>query len=131
MPWTSTEFQVSTSDGRNFTLLSPVAYFTNIHDCLEKLVIPEGTESDGASIPELCWIIPGFAPFGLHWRAAVLHDALYRGGLGFMWKREECDGIFLEAMISSGVELNHANTIYNAVREFGQAAFDRDRNAKP
>lgn len=129
MPWFTTNFAVTTSDGRHFTLSLPVVYWTNIHkDHLDQLTIPAGTESDGASIPELCWIIPGFAPFGLHWRAAVLHDALYRGKLGLQWTRQECDDIFYEAMISSGVDDVHARTIYNAVREFGQASFDKDRN---
>ena len=131
MPWTTTNFKVSTADGRNFTLLSPVDYWTNIHGQLEQLTIPAGTESDGASIPELCWIVPGYAPFGLHWSAAVLHDALYRGKLEMLWTRLECDDIFFEAMISSGVDDVHAKTIFKAVRLFGQAAFDRDRNAQP
>jgi hypothetical protein len=127
MPFTVTNFKVATSDGRNFVLLEPVDYFTDIHCHLEQIVLPAGTESDGASIPPECWALPGFQPFGTHWRSAYVHDYLYRHT---NWSREDCDAVLLEAMQNLGVDALHAAAIYRAVREFGQSAFDRDRAGK-
>ena len=127
MPFTETNFQVQTADGRNFTLTSPAVYVTNVHNLLEKITLPVGTDSDGASIPPECWALPGFQPFGTHWRAAYVHDYLYRHT---DWSREDCDAVLLEGMHSLGVDPLHAQAIYRAVREFGQSAFDRDRAAQ-
>ncbi len=127
MPFTTGDFKVTTGNGRDFILLEPVTYVTSVHGFLEKIEVPSGAASDGASIPSEAWSIPGFAPFGVHWKAAFVHDYLYRQT---DWSREDCDKVFLEAMVNAGVDTLHAQAIYEAVRAFGQSAFDKDRGEK-
>ena len=127
MPFTTGPVKVETQDGRRFKLLEPVVYVTFVRGDPFKIVLPTGMETDGASIPQACWAIPGFQPFGAHWKAAVVHDGGYQGVWGTDWSREEVDAVFLEAMSGLGVDLAHRTAIHRAVREFGQAAFDLDR----
>jgi hypothetical protein len=101
------------------TLLAPVVYTTKAG---ETIVIPQGTTSDGASTPEAIWnVVP---PFGKYWRAAVLHDYLYR-----VTKRpkNQCDELLLEAMESLGVNALERYTIYEGVKFGGYSSFVDDR----
>lgn len=50
--------------------LCPITYRLGRHT----LLIPVGYEFDGASIPRLFWMIPGFAPLGAHLWGALIHD---------------------------------------------------------
>lgn len=122
MPFNTTNFKVETSDGRNFRLLESVMYCTEVNGVLERIDIPVGTETDGASIPRIIWnVLP---PFGIYWRATVLHDYLYRYTKR---SRLECDNILLEAMINLGVDEVTRNVIYDGVRVGGEPAFNKDR----
>lgn len=107
-------------DGLNHTIKETVQYLT---DCTgEMLIIDAGSTSDGASTPCFIWsIVP---PFGKHWLAAVLHDYLYRFTKR---KKEFCDQVFHEAMLSCGVSKVEAWTMYEAVSHFGHGAFSEDR----
>ena len=122
-------FKVSTSDGRNFVLLEPVTFL----GAMRTFIIPAGATSDGASTPPEVW--PVMPPFGKYWPAAFLHDSAYRGsllsedGTPAMLLRPECDGLIMEAMTSIGVPTIERDVIYEALMEFGQAAFDADRTA--
>lgn len=40
----------------------------------KSMLVPQGYEFDGASIPSILWWIPGFSPIGLHLWAALAHD---------------------------------------------------------
>jgi hypothetical protein len=133
MPFTVHAFAVETFDGRNFKLLESVDYFTEVRGKLEKVTLPAGAESDGASIPRQCWNIPGFQPFGLHWRAAFVHDCGYRNALshdGPEFTRFEVDGMFHEAMGNAGVDPIHREAIYTAVRAFGELAWRNGHKLK-
>lgn len=113
---------VSTPDGLNFTLCMA---FTFTRKNGEAITVPIGTKSDGASTPRLIWReIP---PFGIYWRAAFLHDYLYRDTER---PKAECDDIFLEAMESLGTPAIESRTIYEGVHLFGWASFDGDRKAE-
>ena len=131
MPFTCATLKVETADGRNFSLLESVRYWTFIHGHPELIVMPEGTTSDGGSIPQECWSLPGFAPFGMLWKAYYLHDFLYQGKdpILWTWPRLDCDRILMEAMENAGAGGLHREAIYRCVREFGQEAFDADRKA--
>ena len=114
-----TPMKVETDDGRNFTLIEPYNYEANSG---EIITIPAGTTSDGASTPQAMWnIIP---PFGAYWKAAVLHDYLYR-----FTKRpkEECDNLLKEAMASLGVDETEMLAIYEGIVIGGEEAFEEDR----
>jgi hypothetical protein len=110
------------SDGINVILAEAFIYTTAAG---EKIFIPAGAESDGASVPRILWRI--FPPFGKYWRAAVLHDHLYRKTLR---PKAECDNIFREAMLACGVPPAKAWTIYQGVNWFGFLAFKNCRKGR-
>ena len=119
-------FRALTPDGRNFILLEDVWFQRPDNIGGERICIPKGSQSDGASTPAALWAL-GLPPFGDQWRAAFLHDYLYRNTLR---PKEECDTIFLEALLASSVPLDRARWFYNGVAEGGQSAFDSDRKAQ-
>ena len=120
MPFIADSVAFQTADGRNFRLIAPMVYVSPQHG--SKTTVPSGFESDGASTPPAVWaIVP---PFGQYFRAAVLHDWLYRETY---LPREYCDSLFLEAMVALGVSHAMRDTIYYAVRAGGAEAFERDR----
>jgi hypothetical protein len=122
MSFQQTPMKVETDDGRYFTLLQPYNYLCRSG---ELITIPAGTTTDGASTPSELWItIP---PFGKYWKAAILHDYLYRNTNR---PKSECDLLLLEAMESLGVGEITAHTIYEGVHLAGQIAFDEDRKSK-
>lgn len=84
------------------------------------ITVPEGTETDGASIPRVFWNI--LAPFGEYFGAAVVHDFLYSPE-NFEFTRAESDLIFKEAMFNIGVPWPKRDLIYRAVRMFGASNF--------
>lgn len=129
MPFTTGPIKVETHDGRTFKLLEPVGYVTFVRGVSRpvQVVLPIGMITDGASIPAACWSIPGFQPFGQHWKAAVLHDGGYQGAFGVDWTRREVDDVFLEAMENASVDQLHREAIYHAVRAGGQPAWDQQR----
>ena len=111
--------KVSTEDGRNFILLEPFTY-TSLHG--DSIIVPVGSESDGASTPPEIW--PSIPPFGKYWKAAYLHDYLYRYT---KYPKEYCDSILREAMICLGVNKIEVDVIYEGVNLGGQSSFDQDR----
>jgi hypothetical protein len=83
------------------------------------IIVPRGFECDFASVPTAFQnVLPRWDTYGL---ASVVHDWLY-------WNqqttRREADDIFLDAMTESDVPLWKRQTIYYAVRTFGQFAWD-------
>lgn len=107
------------NDGRKAKLLGPLVYES---DLLKRTIhVPEGFETDFASVPQLFWnIIP---PVGSYARGAVIHDFLYRSDY---FTRAEADQVLLEAMECTGVPWRERQTIYWAVRAFGWHAWRKD-----
>jgi len=120
--FSSDTLKVETSDGRNFTLLEP---FTFTRRAGGVISVPAGTKSDGASTPRGMW--QALPPFGPYWKAAYLHDYLYRDS---QYDKDYCDSVFLEAMEVLGVDTIEAHTIYEGVHLFGWSSFREDREAK-
>lgn len=131
------EFNVATMDGRNFRLLNTIFYQTRAG---EQINIFPGSESDGASTPPSTWLIT--PPFGWYWRAAFLHDFLYRRT---QRPKNECDALLLEAMevlldqmekesfgklFQRGLREIEARAFYEAVALGGGCSFDADRAAQ-
>lgn len=101
-------------DGRHAILLEPLTVLVDY--CL--ITVPEGFETDFASVPRLFWnIIP---PTGKYARAAVVHDFLYTN---HSFDRKKCDRIFYLLMREDGVNWFTANAMWAAVRAFGFAAW--------
>ena len=111
--------KVQTSDGRNFVLLEPFSYTSQGG---VTITVPAGSQSDGASTPREIWAF--VAPFGTYWKAAYLHDYLYRYT---QYPKAFCDDILKEAMECLGVDPIEINAIYNAVALFGSDSFNEDR----
>ncbi len=111
-------------DGHHQVLARAFTYVTSNGVAL---LVPVGTTTDGASVPQAFWdVLP---PFGLYWPATVLHDYLYRNadGLHSHMSRQDCDDLLLEAMISLQVGLVTRTTIYEGVRLGGSWSFEEDR----
>jgi hypothetical protein len=131
MPFVVPTFVTSTALGArcfvDFALAQAVRYWTQVRGKLEPIDLPIGMTSDLASIPEVCWSIPGFQPNGPIAPGAWVHDGLYRGTAittGEPWTRADADLVLLEWMQNAGMPLVVQEAIYRAVRDFGQPAWD-------
>lgn len=92
-----------------------------------RLVVHEGFDFDGASIPRALWSLIGSPLSGGYQRSACLHDALYASQL---FPRAKCDEIFLEAMKSEGIGRVKRYLMYSAVRAFGASAYQTTKEEK-
>lgn len=82
------------------------------------IVIPEGFETDFASVPR----IPLFYTLvgGRGKKAAVVHDYLYASNF---FNRKLCDDIFYDALRETGMGWFSANIMYTGVRLGGSSAY--------
>ncbi len=85
-----------------FTVMDSFKYEVGTKGSGVCIVVDEGFETDFASVPRIArWLI---SPVGLHAKASLVHDALYRGqakithGSKHMFRRRVADYLFLEAM---------------------------------
>lgn len=91
------------------------------------IVAPAGFRTDFASIPRVFWRV--LRKRGKHDRGAVLHDAGYRGelldlsGAPLALSKDDCDAVFLEAMLARGVRPRIAELMHGAVVRFGGASY--------
>lgn len=92
------------------------------------LVVPQGFETDLASIPRAFWNI--IAPYELSLPAPIVHDWLYRhggqivdrcvaGDCSATFTRAAADGFLLDLMQQEGVAWWRRQAAYYAVRTFG------------
>lgn len=117
-------------DGKNWRILRGFEFYTDCEDdetkplalrCLTRILVPDGFESDFASIPRFFWPIIGH-PAGKYAQAAVLHDFLYRNAY---FKRVRCDEIFREACAVLGVSKLKTWILWLGIRIGGSTAYDR------
>ena len=92
--------------------------------------IPKGFQFDWASIPQVLWGI--FPKMGLHSWGTLIHDWLYKTQ---EFNNKPCskafaDVVFREVMKYYGVSLWRRNTMYYAVRIFGQSAWKTNRKSE-
>lgn len=78
--------------------------------------VPQGFETDLASIPRMARGLPDFSPTGLSRRPAVLHDYLYASG---DLPRMAADELLFRSLLAEGAPELIARTYYRAVRVFG------------
>lgn len=83
------------------------------------VIIPEGFETDFASIPRLPFVYRRLGNRG-H-KAAVLHDWLYATNA---YPRNLCDYFFYYALIESGIGYLDAKLMYTGVRLGGADAYN-------
>lgn len=99
-------------DGRDMVLMQP---FTFIDPSGLNWTAPEGTKTDGASVPRVLWSLYG--PFeGKYREAAVLHDYYCESQLR-TWQATH--NMFYDAMRASGVSERDAKIMWAAVYSFG------------
>lgn len=87
------------------------------------IIVKKGFETNGASIPKICWSIIGCPFTGKYVGAAILHDALYASN--FLTKHES-DLLFLSIMEDCDVHVLKRNLMYRAVNIFGKSAWDEE-----
>jgi hypothetical protein len=103
----NTDFLEESIDGKWFVLGEPLYYIAKDGELFR---VPAGVCTDFASIPRgLRWLIPRI---GKHGKAAVLHDWLCEFKI---IPRDQADMIFLEAMVSLGVNRVKRRVMYTAV----------------
>ena len=92
---------------------------------ISKVVVPTGFVTDFASIPRIFWAV--LAPDDEYVMAAVVHDWLY-------WEqsvnREVSDLALKAGMEEIRVDGWKTAAIYNAVRLFGESAWNKNANLK-
>ena len=107
----STPLDLRATNPGEWQLLSPLVYTSSAGDIY---IVPTGMITDLASIPKL--LRPAIDRNGLSRPAAVLHDYLYLIG---SLSRKQADELFLESLLSCGVNSVVAKGMYWAVRAFG------------
>jgi len=110
----TTPLDVRFLDGKNWKLLEKFEYYIGEKENNNVIKIPKGFITDFASIPRIFWTIIGH-PTGKYGKSAVIHDWLYRKGIG---TRKQADKIFLDGMKVLRVFYLRRWTIYFAVRLF-------------
>jgi hypothetical protein len=113
-------------DDDRWRLIAPLVYR---HDTIpatmhHQVVVPEGFETDFASVPRLplAYLLAGNTGH----RAAVIHDYLYATQ---PVSRSMADGIFRRALSDDGEPWWRAQIMYAAVRLFGGPAWSRYTSA--
>lgn len=107
-------------DPKRWQLTTPLLYQSDF--ARRDVVVPSGFETDFASVPRIpvaYWFCGNCGD-----EAAVVHDYLYRGGY---LPREDCDTIFKEALLASGVASWRATMMWAGVRAFGAAYYKKHR----
>ena len=90
------------ADGTSWSLLEPLVYHVGSPDSEVIIEVPEGFETDFASVPWFGrWFISTWKRTA---RAAVIHDYLYsiEGRKKYGYSRSAADGIFLEVLTVMG-----------------------------
>ena len=89
-----------------------------------RIEVPVGMTTDLASIPRALRGVPELDPDGPSRRAAVCHDFLYDRAIGRAKGKDFADRFLRAAMLADGCGPIAANLFYDAVREFGQTAWN-------
>lgn len=84
-------------------------------------VIPNGFQTDGASIPRFLWRLCGYPLQAPRIYAAIVHDYLYSGFLPV--SRAEADDIYRRLLVQYGWGSWKARIEYLALRMFGASHY--------
>ena len=110
-------------DGRRIAAVTkPLIYVDSWEETNWAIAVPEGFETDFASIPGFARVL--IKPIGIHAEAAVVHDWLYTiGTAGHSEGRLFADRVFLQAMARLKVNSFLRTIMYRAVRLGGGGAY--------
>lgn len=92
-----------------------------------KITVKKGFKTNGASIPNIFYSLIGCPFVGKYVGAAIIHDALY--GCKPISK-QKADLIFNDIMIHNEVPVWKRYMIYQAVKQFGQKAWNEANDDK-
>ncbi len=106
--------------GNVYTLEKAVRIFWRRRE----VYVPQGFESDGASVPRFFWrlVFPNSDTKAL--RAAFAHDYIYRKHPK-NWTREEADKMFCDLLIRDGIPKWRSKLAYWGLRLFGWYAWKK------
>jgi len=117
--------QLEYQDNGKWKLIEEFCYYTDVLPERTYIIVPEGFETNFASIPRIFWnIYPPMDP--KYGKAAVIHDYLYSKDCSINLPRELCDKIFLEAMTVLGAGKFQKILFYILVRIFGESHYKKD-----
>ena len=94
-----------------WVLILPLEYQSDM--LVKHVIVPQGFETDLASIPRLPFVSALFPKNGRHRAAAIVHDWLCRNPIT---SKKVTDKVFLEAMKVSNVSRWRRYAMYSAVR---------------
>jgi len=115
-----TKLEVSILDNGKWRLDAPLVFQS---DLVGKITVPEGFETDFASVPRIPLV---YALVGnCSHRAAVVHDYLYRDGAIPVVSQKKADKIFREAMYVKGVPWWRRWIMWAGVRVGGWTAYKK------
>ncbi len=90
-----------------------------------EVFIPDGFESDGASIPSFAWALVG-SPFDPRIiRAAFAHDWGYHT---HQYTQAQCDQYFLDILREDGHNMTQSEIMYWTLRCFGFMHWENDKD---
>lgn len=127
-----TPLRMEDIDGAEAVLIEPLKFYSAKLQGI--VVVPPGFRTDFASLPRGLWNV--FPKRGKQDKAAVIHDAAYRGACvthrfqPMHLTKGIADDLFLEAMQASGVNAVTRFCFYRAVRWFGGCAYATGQRAK-
>lgn len=113
---------VTTEDGKVWTVNEPMDYEIGSLGSGEKITVPKGQKTDFGSVPQALWWL--ISPIGLATRAFVLHDYLYTVQ---KYSRLKSDQVLLEAMGVLSVPWLRRHAIYRGVRMGGFIAWNQHK----
>lgn len=115
--WSGPEFPIAVNHtqlngDKPFVTATAVVYYRG-H---QSITVPIGYAFDGASIPRIFWLLPGFAPLGKHIWAALAHDFACDNPEEI--DRPIADGWFETLLLDTGVSGWRAVVMWNAVTAY-------------
>lgn len=109
------ELKLQAVKGGKWILLEPMRWHENKN---KSYTVPKGFKTDLASIPRgFRWLVEGV---DYTRRPAVLHDYLYRKGIG---TKAEADRLFKKGLKEEGAPWWKVQACYYAVKFFGSGNF--------
>ncbi|RTL25326.1 MAG: DUF1353 domain-containing protein [Burkholderiales bacterium] len=94
-------------------------------DPLPVVEVPRGFVTDLASIPRVFWSL--LRPDGAYTYPAIIHDYMYWTQVH---ERQVADDVFLAGMRDMNIDESTCKAIHFAVRQFGQSAWNNNRQLK-
>ena len=87
--------------------------------CGWRITVPEGSKTDGASIPRALWSVCGHPLTSPRVYAAIVHDYIYGGGGPLAMTRADADAVYRDLLVRLGWPKYKAYIEWAAIRACG------------